>query len=307
MQLQLMDRGLFGPFRVFWVDPANGSDSHSGKTPDEALDTLGEAHDRCIAGMNDIVALISDGSTTGTARVTSNLAWSKNATHLIGVGAPSSNNRARIATLSGADAFAAFITVTAGGCIFKNFSVFNDNAIAGQITWEDSGGRNYYEDLHIGGMGDGTSAHSTTSRVLKLSGSSGENIFRRCRIGLDTSLTPGRDVANATLEFAGSKRNRFIECQFDVLAAATTVLHIISSGTNPLETYQLFDRCIFHNPYPHSSALLMAAAATLAASGNGRLIMNQCTRFGITKWGTDATTAAQIYEAPVIAIGTVST
>jgi hypothetical protein len=309
-QMTLLDKGIFGPFRVFWVDPANGSDQRSGITPDEALATLGEAHNRCTAGMNDVVVLVSDGSITGTARLSTTLTWSKNATHLIGVGAPSMNNRARIAQLSGATAVAAFVVVTASGCIFKNFSVFNDMAIAGQITWDDQAGRNYYEDVFLGGMGDATSAHSTTSRVLRLGGASaaGENIFRRCTIGLDTSLGAGRDVANATIEFSGgSKRNRFEDCFFDISAKATTALHIISSGVNPLETFQMFNRCIFHNPYPHSSASLMAAVATLAANGNGRLIMNDCKRYGATKWGTDATSTAQIYENPANGIGLVAT
>jgi len=290
-QAQLMDNFL-APFRVFWVDPANGSDSREGTTTDEALATLAEAHRRMTAGLNDICMLVGDGSTTGTARVTSTLVWSKNACHIIGVGPQTLNSRARIGVLSGTTAYANFVQVTASGCLFKNFSMFNDNAIAAQITWADSGGRNRYEGVWFGGMGDQTSADSSTSRVLKLSGT-GEHTFKDCIIGLDTIQ---RGAANASVEFVGgSKRNRFIDCEFNMTCDATTPLFILSSGVNPLETFQLFRRCIFHNPYPQSSASLLAAVATLPANGNGRLIMDYCSRYGVTDWGTDATSLAQIF------------
>lgn len=294
--LNLSDQ-ILAPFRVFWVDPANGSDQQDGNTLQQALQTITEAHSRMTAGLNDVCLLVSDGSTTGTARISELFTWSKNACHLVGLGAPSYNNRARIGVTSGATAFANFMKVTASGCIFKNFSIFNDNAIAAQKTWIEQGGRNYYEDILFGGMGDTTSVASTTSRIMELggSGASGENVFNRCTFGIDTQ---SRSVANSTIEFVGSsKRNLFRDCLFNMRAGATTALHIKSSGTNPLETFQMFKDCIFHNTYPHSSASLMAAVATLAASGNGRLIMNGCTRFGATDWGTDATSLAQMYVA----------
>jgi hypothetical protein len=298
---------LLGPGQYIFVKGGSGSDANSGDSPDNAVKSLSRAHDLAVSGRGDTVVMLTNGGTGESVRLTSTLTWSKNNTHLVGLCAPSYNNRARIATLSGATAFAAFVKVTATGCIFRNFSLFNDNAIAAQITWQDQGGRNYYEDVFFGGMGDTTSAGSTTSRVLKLggSGASGENIFRRCTIGLDTR---SRTVANATLEFAGSsKRNVFDECLFPIHAGATTALTIISSGTNPLETFQMFRRCVFHNPYPQSSALLQAALATLAANGNGRLVLNDCSRFGITHWGTDATSLAQIYtDAPAAGSGVTS-
>ena len=256
------------------------------------------------AGLNDICILVGDGGTTGTARVSSTLVWSKNACHLIGVAPRTLNNRARIGVLSGTTAYANFVQVTASGCMFKNFSMFNDNAIAGQITWADSGGRNSYDDVWFGGMGDQTSADSATSRILKLTGT-GEHTFSNCIIGLDTIQ---RGAANASVEFGGgSKRNRFIDCEFNMTCDATTPLFILSSGTNPLETFQLFRRCIFHNPNPQSSASLLAAVATLPINGNGRLIMDFCSRYGVTDWGANADSNAQIYvNGPAVGGGVVA-
>lgn len=295
---------------VYYADYANGNDYNVGTSLQTAVKTIGQAYALCDSGKNDAVVIVGDGTTTGSQRLSTTLTWAKNATHLIGMTAPSYNPRARIAVLSGASAFANFIVVTASGCRFQNFSIFNDNAIAAQKTWIDQGGRNYYQDIQFGGMGDGTSAHSTTSRVLELGGSSasGENRFVNCTFGLDTSLTPGRDVANATVEFVGnSKRNVFEHCKFIVSAKATTVLHLLSSGTNPLETFQWFDNCVFHNTYPQSSGLLMAAVATFAANGNGHAVLHGCTRYGTTDWGTNSTTLAQMYtDAPAAGTGATS-
>jgi hypothetical protein len=282
----------------YYVDPVNGSDTFVGTSPTQAYRSLPQAYAACSSGSGDTIYLLSDGTTTGTARITSTLTIAKNNINIIGACAPSYNPRARISTLSGNTAFANFVTVTGTGCQFANFSLFNDNAIAAQITWKDQGGRNSYSGVLFGGMGDGTSAHSTTSRCVVLggSGASGENTFTNCTFGIDTSLTPGRDVANATLEFAGgSKRNVFTGCKFVTDAKATTVIHIVSSGTNPLETFQQFVNCQFMNTYPQSSASLMAAACTLAANGNGNLHMINSPLFGITTYGTNATTNAQIY------------
>ena len=282
----------------YYVDPVNGSDSFIGTSPTQAYRTLPQAYAACTSGSGDTIYLLSDGTTNATARLTSTLTIAKNAINIIGACAPSYNPRARISTLSGTTAFANFIKVTATGCQFANFSIFNDNAIAAQITWTEQGGRNAYSGVMFGGMGDGTSSHSTTSRVMVLggSGASGENTFTNCTFGLDTDLTPGRDVANATIEFTGgSKRNVFTNSRFVTLAKATTVLHIKSSGTNPLETFQEFRGCQLQNTYPASGASLMAAAATLAASGNGNLHFINSPLFGITTYGTDATSNAQIY------------
>jgi hypothetical protein len=281
----------------YYVDPVNGSDTFAGTSPTAAYKTLPQAYAAAVSGAGDTIYLLSDGTTTGTARLTSTLTIAKNALNIIGACAPSYNPRARISTLSGTSAFAQFVKVTGTGCQFANVSLFNDNAIAAQITWTDQGGRNAYSGVLFGGMGDGTSAHSTSSRCVTLggSGASGENTFRNCTFGIDTSLTPGRDVANATLEFVGgSKRNVFEDCKFVTSAKATTVLHLKSSGTNPLETFQWFKRCAFHNTYPQSSGSLMASVATLAANGNGNLVLEDSTRWGTTDWGTDSTSLAQI-------------
>jgi hypothetical protein len=287
---------LVTPGNIIYCNPAGTGTASQDGSEDHPYTSLVQAYSNTRNGMNDIVFLVGDGGTGASARPTSTLTLDRNAAHLFGVAAPSNNTRARIATLSGNTAFASFVSVTGTGSMFANFALFNDNAVASQITWTDAGGRNSYQDVNFGGMADATSAADAGSRILKLgasSGASGENLFVNCTFGLDTIA---RSAANATIEFTtGSKRNKFVDCFFPSRCTASTPIHMISSGTNPLETYQLFINPVFWNQQANGSGTTLAAVATLAASGNGNVILVNPTRFNITDWGTNATSLAQIY------------
>lgn len=299
----------------YFVDPANGSDSNTGLSPSDALDTLYMAHSKMTAGKNDVCVLIGDGSTTGTARLstalaqsvdstatTGTLTWSKNACHLIGVTAPTgAASRARIAPPSGTytqTTFGSgnFVVVSAAGCIFANFSVFNGFSTGGnnQIAWTDSGGRNSYWNVQFGGAGDTDSAGSTSSRSLKISGTTGENLFESCTIGLDTV---SRGVANASLEFSGgTPRNVFKNCLFPMVASAATPLFIVTSAASAIDRFQWFYDCLFVNDI-NSSGTALTVGVSMAASAGGILVMQRCTLVGgntSTNWG-DAAALSQIW------------
>ena len=296
----------------FFVDPVNGNDGNTGAS-DNPLATLYKAHAMMTAGKNDVCVIVGNGAASGTARLSTALAqsvdstatvgtlvWSKNACHLIGMTAPTAvAQRARIAPPSGTYTQATFgsgnfVSVTASGCYFANFSLFNGFSTGGtnQICWTDSGGRNYYNNVNLGGMGDAASAQNTGSRNLKITGTTGENTFDQCVIGLDTVT---RTVANASVEFAaGTPRNTFRNCIFPFQTSSADVLGILTSGAASMDRWQLFDNCMFINNIG-STSTQMTALATLAASSGGILISQNSTMVGITDWGTDATAEGQIY------------
>lgn len=297
----------------YFVNPAQGSDGNSGAA-DSPLATLYMAYAKCVAGNNDVVVLVGDGSTTGTARLsvalaqtvdpaatTGTITWAKNATHLIGQCAPTViGQRARIAPPSGTYTAATFgnsgnmFNVTATGCYFANFSLFNgfSTGASGQICWIDAGGRNAYVNVDFGGFGDAASAQSTTARALKISGSTGENTFIGCNIGLDTVA---RTVANASLEFAGgTPRNTFMDCNFPFFTSAATPIGIVVSAASGIDRWQTFERCTFINNIK-STSTQMTALSTLAASAGGLILYKDCTLVGITDFGSDATTLALSY------------
>jgi hypothetical protein len=300
----------------FWVNPATGADGNDGLSPQYPFATLYKALSRMTAGKNDVCVLVGDGSTTGTARLSLALAqsidssattgvlnWNKNACHLIGVTAPTGvAQRARIAPPSGTYTQATFgsgnfVTVSASGCYFSNFSLFHGFSTGGtnQICWTDTGSRNYYDNIQFGGMGDAASAADTGSRCLKIgSGGSGEHTFHRCTIGLDTVT---RSVANASLELAGgTPRNAFYNCIFPMLASNAGVLSILATGAAAIDRWHLFDRCKFLNGMSSTGTAQTAIASMTSASPGGYLMMDGCSFVGnaSTNWG-DANAMANMY------------
>lgn len=297
--------------RVFFVDYVNGNDGNTGAA-DSPMKTLYGAHARMTAGKNDVAVIVGDGSTTATQRLSlanaqainsaataGTLAWTKNACHIVGMEAPVMvAGRARIAPPSGTYTQATFgsgnfVTVSASGCIFANFSLFNGFSTGGlnQICWTDTGSRNYYRRVQFGGIADAASAADTGARNLKLSGG-GEHLFEECVFGLDTVT---RSVANASIEFAGgTTRSTFKGCTLPFQTSNAGVLGIIVSNAAGSDRWQQFLDCTFINNIK-STSTQMSALATLAASMGGLLLFKNPTMVGITEFGSDATSLGQIY------------
>lgn len=302
--------GVPAPFtgKWWWVNPASGSDDNSGTKPTDALGSLYGALNHAVAGRNDVIALMSDGTTATTARLSlanaqltdptataGTLVWNKNATHLVGVCSPVSYfQRARIAPPTGTYTAATFgspnfVTVTASGCYFYNFSVFaafSTGSTTG-IAWTDTGSRNAYVNCHLMGLADAASAGAAGARTLKIGASgSGELDFYRCTIGTDTVT---RTAANSTLEFAGgTPRNRFTECVFPFAGtgSASGMFGILGTGNDCVDRHQIFDRCLFVNNIKSGGFSTMTALGSFTTNAPGGLVVfKDCDTVGITKIG----------------------
>lgn len=289
---------LFGmagtpPFtgNYFWVDETNGSDGNTGG-PQDPLKTLAQAHSLCTAGNNDVVFL------TGTNHLTATLAWSKNNTHLIGLSAPSDNDRSRISQ-TGSAVFTPLVNVTAQGCIFKNLGTFHGFADAStQICWAEAGGRNYYENVQFLGMGNATAAAQAGSRSLTVAGA-GENLFRECTIGLDTVVRA--TGANASLEFlSATPRNIFRQCVFQSLVSLATDVHV-TVGSGGIDRYALFDKCSFINAIESGGTTLNAAITANASAGGAILVQD-----GFSLGATAIATTGPVYGTGNVPVATTS-
>lgn len=299
---------------VYFVDAVNGNDGNTGAA-DSPLQTVYVAYAQCVDGNNDVVVIVSDGSTAATQRLSvanaqiatpaataGTLVWAKDATHLVGMTAPTvTASRARFAPPTGtytASTFGSdtFVSVTAQGCLFANFSTYPgfSTGSASMVGWSDTGGRNYYSNVQIGGFADTASAQGTGARALVVSGTTGENTFDSCSIGLDTI---SRTVANANVEFAGgTPRNIFRNCLFPKLAGAAGVLDILGTGASCIDRYQVFDRCKFINGMSSGGTAQTVIASLTNASPGGLLLMDNCTFIGdsSTNWG-DTNALANMY------------
>lgn len=301
--------GLFGKDSVTWfVDPANGADGNDGKSPSSAFSTLYRAQYAAVAGRNDVVFLVGDGASTGSARLsvanavaaaayapvgtatptTGTLTWAKNAVHLVGICSGGMfSQRARIAppTTYTAATFGSgnFITVSADGCYFANFQIFNGFTTGGnsQIALTVSGTRNVFEGCHILGMGDTASAAHAGSRSVKIS--NGENTFKNCVIGGDTI---SRSAANASVEISGgSARNAFIDCTFPFQTTAATPLGFLGTGASCVDRTTYFKNCSFVNNIKSSSTAMTVFASFTDAAPGGLLSFVNCPMIGIGEYG----------------------
>lgn len=277
---------LFGvgntpPFmgNYFWVDQTNGSDGNTGG-PQDPFKTLSRALAACTADNNDVVFF------TGTIHLTSTLVWSKAKTHLIGLGVGTvGSSRSRISQ-TGSSVFTPLVSVTASGCMFVNVATFHgfDDASA-QICWTDSGGRNYYKRCDFLGMGHATAAAQAGGRSLLVTGTTGENTFEECQIGLDTIT---RSAANASLELAGgTPRNVFLRCIFPAITSSAGAFFVLTAGAAAMDRFQWFQDCLFVNAV-NSTSTTMTDAFSLAASSGGMAVLQRCTTVGCTGLGTAA-------------------
>lgn len=289
---------------VYYLDPANGNDNWNGQAPVQSglgsqggigpVQSLAAGYALLVAGHNDVLVLIGNGTTTATARLTAGFTWAKNAAHLIGIAAPSQfSQRARIAPTTTVTAFKTMFTVSGNGCYFANVEFFNGftTGTTAQICMKVTGNRNVFNNCQISGMGDAASAADAGSRSVVIS--TGENYFRHCVIGLDTIA---RSVLNASIEFTtGAARNVFEDCTFPALATtAAAALTVIGAATGVIDRLTIFKRCLFYNASAFSGGAAGTGAIKLLASAGGAILLQDCTEYGYTDWGYDAASKAQI-------------
>jgi len=264
------------PGNIFYCNPAasvNGDGLVN--TPFNSLVT---AFGACTAGNNDIVILLGNGAASSTARLSASFDWNKNATHLLGVAAPSMDaQRARISTATGATTnLNPLMTISATGCMFQNFSYFQG---VGQASTDESlltitGGRNYFYNVAFGGLGSTNGAHRSGSYIIKFASGGSENLFEHCSVGLETIV---RDVANTSVWVAANaQRNQFRDCEFEMYPTANTPIYLqVDAGALNGSTMK-FTRCSFKALMGATGSTQPAVTATISATANGTVYFDQC-------------------------------
>lgn len=278
----------------YFCDAVNGSNGNDGSAG-QPIASLTEAYRRMTDGHNDVAVIVGDGSTAATQRLSAQLVWAKDACHIIGMTAPAMiSQRARISTASGATAnIANLVSVTAQGCIFSNFSLFQGvgEAATAEQLWQEAGQRNYYGNVAFGGMGSANGAGQAASYSLGLYGGS-ENLFEHCYFGADTE---DRSAANTNIQFrknasnVACTRNVFRDCILAARLTAGTPTFIDSNQSGSVDRFNLFTRCLLT---AHGTA--MAAVNAFHATQGGFTIMHDCTAVNCTDWTATDTSVVQV-------------
>lgn len=282
--------------QIYLVDPINGNDSATGRNINQALATLEEAEDRCVANQNDTVVLV--GGPTGNA-LSAALAWDKGYTHLVGMSAdlPGVGQRCRVTGSASAD-LTNLVTFSAQGCVVKNVQFFNGadaDVDSGAVVL--SGSRCMFENCFFAGMGHATPGARAGSYSLKVSGE--ENVFKDCAIGLDTVL---RAAANAELALlSGAARNIFRHCRF--LSYSETAGKFLVSVADGVDRWQEFEDCVFQN-FSVNWATSLSNAIDMNATATHQIILRGINQLvGVTGWADVVTRLYSAAPAPDAGFG----
>lgn len=297
MGIPILGSGLGMPVggKHIFCDPANGSDGNSGLEWTRAFSTLTKALATATAGKNDVIYLIGTGQAAGSARLSETLVWNKDATHLIGVSAPTAvGGRARIAPTSGTTLFTPMVTVSADSCIIANIHMFHGFAAEATAIGclNVTGERNYFTNCHIAGIGHAEAGDQAASYSLKLTGD-GENTFESCTIGLDTIA---RSTTCSEIEMVSAAvRNTFKDCKIITFADNAGVLFVKIDGAGDIDRWVIFDGCLFTNA-TNSTATTMTAAMDVNAAAGGHVICKGSWVVGATDWEAADSTIIQLCE-----------
>jgi len=274
---------LGGAFNIpftgnYWfVKPITGLDGNSGNSPSSALTTVSHALSLATANNNDVIFLLSESNTASatTDYQSATLTWNKDLTHLIGICAPSQfSQRARIAQLSSATGVSPLMNITANGCFFSNFSIFQGVAdVTSLVNVQVTGSRNVFQNVTFAGIGNATMV-SAGAASLKLAGAS-ENIFQHCLIGQDT-ISVDQNCTGLWCTSAAT-RNTFENCVFDAYIS-NSGFATVTIGTNGIDRTLSFANCQFWAKSTNK-ATTQTSVFSIPAISQGAIVLNYSSFF----------------------------
>ncbi len=261
---------------IYFVDPTSGSDDNDGAAIDRAKATLLAGYNLTTANQNDIVYYIAGSS---SITLSAALTWAKSYTHLIGICAPTRTaQRARIFQLSTLTGASPLLTISASGCRFENFYIFQgvDDATS-LINVSVTGGRNYFNNVHFAGGGHATQAVDGGASLL-LNGAE-ENTFVNCTIGVDT-IDAATGMMGIRMD-GEAHRNEFYDCKVRMRAGNGGAGFLEVVDATGIDRDTIFQDCLFLN----NSATDMTSGFVIPAGMGAprKLLLKDCMILGTAK------------------------
>ena len=276
--------------KAFFIHGGTGTAGGSGSINDP-VKTLTQAYALMTDGSGDVAYILNDGSTAASVRDVA-LTWAKDNCHIVGLCAPSVNQRARIAPPTtetvDIDAYTPYLTLSASGCIVKNVSWSQGQSEnKASIGIKVSGSRNYFENVSIITGTSQLTADQALTYQLQVTGS--ENVFESCWIGQNT--VERGNVASSNLAFGSgaidhAERNLFRNCVFPAKCDGAAPTFICAKAQDDVGTFNHFDNCDFINT--GSSAMTQGILWTATS---GYCFLKNCAFYGLT----DITTSNVAY------------
>jgi len=276
-----------GEGNVYYLDPGhtNANDSGPGSKR-EPFATFAVAYAALTANQNDVLVYnASNVSLTLTAAVT----WSKSYTHFIGNCAPTRTApRARIFQLSTLTGASPLFTISASGCVFANFYVYQGVADATSlINVSVTGGRNYFYNVHFAGGGHATQAIDGGASLKLDGGATGsceENTFVNCTIGVDT-IDAATGMMGILMD-GEAHRNEFYNCKVRMRAGNGGAAFLEIADSTGIDRDTIFEDCHFLN---NSGTDMTSGFVIPAGMGAPRkIILKDCGILGTAKLDANA-------------------
>lgn len=269
-----------------YLNPSSASDNDGNNAfdPRYPLSTLAAAYAAATANQHDTVKYVSG---TSSITLTASLTWAKSYTHLTGIAARSRvAQRARIFQLETLVGASPLFHITASGCEFSNFYIFQGvNDATSLVNVRVTGSRNYFENVHFAGGGDAAQAIDGGASLLISGGS--ENHFKNCTFGVDTISAGDGMAAVVFAATGGAARNVFDNCLFTMHAGHAGARFVETLGNSGIDRYTIFNNCTFVN----LSATTMTQAFVFSADSdpaNKRfLLTGSCRMIGAAEWDAD--------------------
>jgi hypothetical protein len=276
---------------VYAVPDSSSSDQYRawlrylGVLESEMFTTTEKAYTSTVTNRNDVVL-----KTPGLETVTASLAWSKNRTHLVGLGGQQHKGYESGTGLTTTTAnVGSVINNTGVNNQFVNITLMNNCADADNVTAFLNAG---YGTRLIGSQFIGCAAATQASTALNSSLRFNANGYyfyaEKCNFGSTDIGTLGADTA-CVIHFAADAMvsdGKFVECNIGAQIDATT-RPLIYVSTNGIDRDWIFDRCEFY-AYSANHGYKMAQVVTnqAAVPSTYDMVFKDCCAINITAYRT---------------------
>jgi len=282
---------------MFWVAPASSATSQFrtqlqrwGVEQDYKIYTLPSlAYADMIAGRNDVM-LVMPGSYTETVRI----AWSKDWTHLVGLGGPNVEGDHSLpgvtiynASLNQAET----IDITGDRCQFQNVFIGNGGADADNLTAVNVDGWGcYFKNVKFMGIISDLQVATAGCSSLSIDTLGHFPLFEDCIIG-QNNWNVRTETASGHLNFRATsdpdpQNGTFRRCKFlsrsDTAAVAMVYIQNAQDG---MDRTWLFEDCVFTN-FSSGLTTTMTQVFEDNLSGAHQIVLKDCVAQGYARWQT---------------------
>ena len=262
----------------------------------EIFHTLTAAYAETTANQNDVI-LVAPGLYTETAAV----AFTKDYTHIVGLGGPNNNSDFTMYgthIYTATTAVAATIAVTGDYCQFHNFAVSNYGALSSNLAALSLDGYNcILKNVTMQGIMTSQQIAVATTASLIMEANAHNSLIDDCVIG--QNQWGERTAAGGHLLFSGATagiaNNTFRNSLFLSSSSTAGVGMIRFDNVNNVDRMQLFDNCHFDNFSPDYAVLctsIVTKAIQVLSSAN--ISFRNCTSRGYTSFCSAAENTAGV-------------